>query len=283
MKIVITGAGGQLGQDIVNYCRVKDLDYCAANSSLLDITHAASVKQFLNSKSPDVIINCAAYNAVDLAEKEWERAYLVNGIGVKNLVLSANKLNAVLVHYSSDYVFDGQANRPYTIAHAPCPVNRYGESKLLGEMILRDLCDSYLLIRVSWVFGAGGDNFAKKILEWSKARKELTVVTDQIASPTYTSDLARATFDLLKMKSLGLYHITNSGHCSRFEWAQYVLKRIGWDGVLIPGKSQDFPSAARRPNFSVLDNFGTKVSLGYVLPHWKDATDRFLQEIAVVK
>lgn len=280
MKILITGAGGQLGQDVAKFCESHNYEHIAANSKMLDITNPTAVAEFCSREVPDVIINCAAYNQVDQAEADWRDAYLVNGLGVKNLVLAANHLNATLVHYSTDYVFDGKSIRPYTIADRPRPLNRYGESKLLGEDIVRDLCDSYFLIRTSWVFGPGKTNFPKKVLEWSKTKEELKIVTDQVSTPTYTGDLAKATFDLLKSDYFGLYHLTNSGYCSRFEWAEYILKEIGWRGTLLPADSDEFPTPARRPRFSVLDNFGTAETIGYTLPSWEDATSRFLGEIA---
>ena len=161
--------------------------------------------------SPDVIINCAAYNAVDLAETEWKKAFMVNGIGVKNLALAANEQGSILVHYSTDYVFDGKSDRPYTIIDPVHPINRYGESKLFGEKVVRDLCNRSYLIRTSWVFGKGKTNFVLKMLEWCKDKTEISVVDDQLSSPTYTVDLAKATLDLISTQSFGLYHITNSG------------------------------------------------------------------------
>lgn len=279
MKVLVTGARGQLGQDIVALCSSRGLACTAADSKTLDISDKAAVDAFIAQNSPDVIINCAAYNAVDLAEKEWRQAFSVNGLGVKNLALAANTHNSTLVHYSTDYVFDGKAKRPYTILDSPNPISRYGESKLLGENILRDLSNRYFLIRTSWVFGKGNANFARKILEWSRDKTELSVVDDQVASPTYTPDLARATLDLIRTGSFGLYHCTNTGSCSRYEWAEYILQQTGWSGRLIRAKSADFKTPAERPAYSVLNNFGTDETLGYSLPSWKDASTRFLQEI----
>ncbi|MCA1914834.1 dTDP-4-dehydrorhamnose reductase [Methanospirillum hungatei] len=279
MKVVITGANGQLGQDITNLLRKHGHDVTACGSKDLDITKYDRVTETIQTHKPDIIINCAAYNAVDLAETEWEKAFLVNGIGPKNLSLAANKVNAAFVHYSTDYVFNGKASRPYTIADHPDPISRYGESKLLGEQqVMRHATRSYL-IRVSWVFGSGNINFVKKVLEWSDKSDSITVVDDQVASPTYTKDLAKATLDLIQTDQYGLYHCTNTGHCSRLDFAAYILQQIGWSGELIPGKSTDFKTPATRPGFSVLDNFGLKQVIGYSLPSWQDATERFLKEI----
>ena len=146
----------------------------------------------------------------------------------------------------------------------------------------RDIADKFILIRTSWVFGNGNDNFPKKILNWSKNKTELKVVDDQVASPTYTADLAKATLDLLDKNARGIYHITNSGYCSRYEWAEFILEKAGWKGNLVRGSSDEFKSAAQRPAFSVLDNFGTPEILGHSLQDWKDATERFLKELKVV-
>lgn len=282
MKVLITGANGQLGQGIYTLCQKNHINCIAAGSKELDISRESEVQPFVKNNPVDCIVNCAAYNAVDLAETEWKKAYLVNGLGVRNLALAANAVGAVLVHFSTDYVFDGIASVPYTIADSPRPISRYGQSKLLGEMMTRDIADTFLLIRTSWVFGKGNENFPKKILGWSKNKTELKVVDDQVASPTYTADLAKATLDLILKHARGMYHITNSGSCSRYEWAEFILAKTGWKGNLVRGSSDEFISAAQRPAYSVLDNFGTPEILGYSLPDWKDATERFLKDLEVM-
>jgi dTDP-4-dehydrorhamnose reductase len=279
MKILITGANGQLGQDIQKLCCQNSLDHIPASSGVLDISDMDAVTSYLNSHRVDVIINCAAYNNVDRAEYEWKKAFSVNGLGVRNLAIGANRIGASLVHYSTDFVFDGRSNTPYKISDIPSPISRYGESKQLGEDFVRDLGVRFFLIRTSWLFGSGNDNFLKKIMLWSREKTKLKVVMDQTSSPTYTLDLARATLDLVKKDVYGIYHITNSGHCSRYDWASYLLKQLGWEGDLIAGTSDEFPTPAKRPVFSVLDNFGTLETIGYDLPHWKDATDRFMKEM----
>jgi dTDP-4-dehydrorhamnose reductase len=279
MNIVITGAGGQLGQDMMRACTKRNLSFFAADSHTLDITDYQAVKKYLTRHCCDLLINCAAYNAVDQAEKDWKIAFRINGLGVRNLIRALNESGGILVHYSTDFVFDGESDRPYTIADTPHPINRYGQSKLLGERYVRDLSERYYLIRVSWVFGTKGKtNFVKKVIEWSKTRDELHVVDDQVSSPTYTMDLAEATLDLINSGMYGLYHITNSESCSRYEWASFILSRLGWKGTVLPVSSQEFPAPARRPRFSVLDNFGSYEILGYDLPDWKHASLRFFQE-----
>jgi dTDP-4-dehydrorhamnose reductase len=281
-NVLVTGANGQLGQDMVNQCAIRGIRCTAASSKMLDITDQKSVHAMVKTHTPDIIFNCAAYNAVDRAEEEWKKAFLVNGLGVKNLALAANEAGSILVHYSTDYVFDGNNNRPYTVVDTPHPISRYGESKLLGENIVRDLCHLYFLIRVSWVFGKGNSNFVSKVLDWSREKTEISVVDDQISSPTYTVDLAKATLDLVATRSFGLYHITNAGACPRYEWARFILEKAGWTGKLLKVKSGEFRSPAQRPAYSVLDNFGTHETLGYTLPSWQDATSRYLREIGVI-
>jgi len=282
MKILITGANGQLGQDITKICSKNSIDCIITGSKNLDVTDLNAVRDFIAKNPVDVIVNCAAYNAVDLAETEWKKAFAVNGLGVRNLTMVANRYNALLVHFSSDFVFDGLTHRPYTIVDTPRPISRYGESKLLGENFITSLAHRFILIRTSWVFGKGKDNFPKKILSWTRDKAKLKVVTDQVASPTYTVDLARVTLDLVENESSGIYHVTNSDHCSRYEWADYILDQIGWQGTLLEAASDEFKTPARRPPFSVLDNFGTPETIHYSLPDWRDATQRFLMELEVL-
>jgi dTDP-4-dehydrorhamnose reductase len=281
MQVLITGSNGQLGQDMQKVLKANSIDYLAADSKKLDISDLHSVRRFFGENQFDVIVNCAAYNAVDLAETQWRTAFRVNGLGVRNLALAAHQAGAIIVHFSSDYIFNGLSGRPYTVADPPSPINRYGESKLLGESYLRDIAGRFILIRSSWVFGMGNDNFPKKTISWSLNKKELRIVHDQISSPTYTVDLARATLDIVTREVFGTYHITNSGYCSRYDWAAYILEYLGWEGNLIPAMSNEFQTAAQRPSFSVLDNLGLRETVGYSLPDWKDATTRFLEELRV--
>ena len=316
MKILITGANGQLGKDFQKLFDREGIDYVAtdyvANSTWhmaygkeqstnlqssrttnspirqssnllhLDITDLQSIQKLAADIKPNVIINCAAYNAVDKAEVEWEKAYTINGIGVRNLAIVANELNAVLVHYSTDYVFDGSKKEPYTIFDLPNPLSRYGESKYLGEKLLIQTGEKFILIRTSWVFGAGNINFAKKVLGWAQKNEELKIVTDEISVPTYTADLAQATWTIINKRAYGLYHISNEGECSRYEYASYILEKIGWRGKLLPVKQKDFDLPAKRPKYSKLSNFGLKETVNIEMPDWKNAVDRFLKEIGAV-
>lgn len=281
MKILITGAKGQLGQAFQKKFERLNIQYIAKGSKELDITKIDQLRNLVqNEKGITHIINCAAYNYVDKAEEEWEKAYQVNGLGVRNLSIISNEIKAELIHYSTDYVFSGKKGE-YTIYDTPDPINRYGESKALGEREVTQ-AQRYYLIRTSWVFGVVKDNFAKKVINWSQNNKELKITTDEKSSPTYTEDLVEATLELIKQKVYGIYHITNTP-CTRYEWAEYILKKIGWEGTLKQAKRSDFNLPAKRPESSVLNNFGYTEVTGKKMPDWKDATDRFLKEMGMIE
>lgn len=282
MKYLVLGAGGQLGTAFRALLHDQGQDCLALGQEALDITDMSHLDEILHEAKPDVVLNCAAYNQVDRAEQEWRQAFLVNAIAIGGLAQLARSHGCVLVHYSTDYVFDGVKAAPYTIVDLPHPISRYGESKLLGEEQLRQFGERFYLIRTSWVFGAGNENFVTKLIGWARDRRELKVATDQVSSPTYTMDLARATLTLLKTGRGGLYHVSNSGWCSRYEWARFILEQCGWDGRLLPAKSADFPSPAARPPFSALDNHPYSSLAGGELPGWQEATRNFLSETGVI-
>ncbi len=279
IKILITGANGQLGKEIARQLKKKESNYLALSRKKLDITDFNAVQKTIKNFQPNFVINCAAYNAVDRAEKDWRLAFLANGIGVKNLALACNEINSTLIHFSSDFVFDGEKDSSYTIADNPSPINKYGESKYLGEKFIQDLSAKYYLIRLSWVFGDNSKaSFPLKLIEWAKKNKVLKIVNDQISSPSFVEDISRAVFNLIKTNQYGLYHLTNQGFCSKYEWAKYILKKINWPGKIVPVKSQEFKTPARRPKFSVLDNFPLEQTIKYKLPPWQEATDQFLKK-----
>jgi dTDP-4-dehydrorhamnose reductase len=279
MKVLITGANGQLGRAFQELLKNEGVEFIAASKEEMDITDLRKVREFV-SKSAEIthIINCAAYNKVDEAEKDWKTAYLVNGLGPRNLAIVANEIGAELVHYSTDYVFSGEKDAPYTIYDNPDPISRYGESKALGERFVMSLARKYYLIRTSWVFGDGQVNFVKKVIDWSKGRNELKIVCDEKSSPTYAPDLASATWNLIEQGAYGLYHVTNTP-CLRYEWAQFILSNIGWKGVLKKAKQEDFNLPARRPKYSVLDNYGFFETTGKRMRSWEEATEEYIAEL----
>ena len=276
MKVLITGANGQLGRAFQKLLKEEGIEYIATTRKEIDITDLNGIRQFVKKHERIThIINCAAYNHVDKAEEDWKAAYLVNGLGARNLAIVANEIGAELVHYSTDYVFSGKKGAPYTIYDSPDPINKYGESKVLGERFVMSLSAKYYLIRTSWVFGEG-NNFVRKVIDWSKKSEVLRIVDDEVSSPTYAPDLAWATLQLIKAKAYGLYHITNSGYCSRYEWAEFILKEIGWNGKLERAKQEDFNLPAKRPKFSALDGFGLKETTGLETRNWKSVLIEYL-------
>jgi len=279
VKLMITGANGQLGQDLVRECARRDIAVAASDLPRLNICDLAAVREALAAERPDALINCSAYNAVDRAESDFEQACLVNAAGPGNLALAAEESGIPLMHFSTDFVFDGEKGEPYTIDDQPHPLSRYGESKLLGERAVAKACGRALVVRLSWVFGSGNDNFVKKILHWAADRDVLRVVDDQISRPAYTVDLAPLIIDLLDSRAYGLYHLANSGICSRYEWACRIVELSGLSTKVEPAASSEFETAARRPRFSALDLSSIEAVLGRRPPDWKDATKRFLMEI----
>ena len=283
MKLLITGSKGQLGQDLQKACRTRRIDFCAGDVEEFDITDLDLMRRVIGGERPTAVVNCAAYNAVDRAEEEFEAACRVNALGPKNLAMAAEEAGIPLMHFSTDFVFDGAKGAPYTVDDRPNPVNRYGESKLQGEREVAANSSRFFLIRLSWVFGAAGMNFPMKVLEWAQNRSAIRVVTDQVACPSYTVDLVGPIIDLLRLGAFGTYHLTNQGHCSRFEWARFVIGRARPEVAVEPAGENEFETAARRPAFSALDPAPLDEVLGRLPPDWQNATERFLKEMGVVK
>jgi dTDP-4-dehydrorhamnose reductase len=283
MKIMITGSEGQLGKDLQQECQSRAIKYIASDLDVLDICDLKEVQHHVWMAHPTAIINCAAYNAVDQAESDFEKAKMVNGIGPKNLAIAAEEAGIPIIHFSTDFVFKGDKGSAYSISDKPEPISRYGQSKLLGEQQVQAVTNRFFIVRLSWVFGAGNMNFVKKVLEWAEKNDEIKIVDDQVSSPAYTVDLAPAILDLLETGSFGMYHLTNKGHCSRYEWAKLIVEKAGLDTKVLPAKSADFSEPAKRPEFSALDNFPIADLIGREMPTWQDATERFLQEIGAIK
>ncbi|PRR70669.1 dTDP-4-dehydrorhamnose reductase [Neomoorella humiferrea] len=277
-KFLITGAGGMLGQAVTREFQGRNHTVTALSHAWLDITDLAAVKQALVEYTPEVIINCAAYTKVDQAETDYEAAVQVNALGVRNLALACKETGAVLVHISTDYVFDGQKNEPWNIYDTRHPINAYGRSKYLGERFLETIAPRYYLVRTSWLFGPGGPNFVETILKLAREKETLTVVDDQWGCPTYTIDLARALAGLVASGCYGVYHITNQGATTWYRFAREILAAAGVKTNIKPVTTAAFPRPARRPAYSVLDPFPLKETIGYLLPPWQDALMRYFAE-----
>lgn len=278
MNILITGANGQLAKAFIRYFADKTgFNVTALTKEQLDVSAFDAVSDAVHKCKPHIVLNCSAYNLVDKAEEDVENAFRVNAKAVKNLASVCKKNKSLLVHYSTDYVFDGTKEDIYTENDSPNPINNYGMSKLQGEKFLFEESDNFLLFRVSWVMGDGKQNFLYKLAEWAKKNKVLKIVCDQVSVPTYTDDAVNATMLAIDKGLRGLYHLTNSGYASRYEVARYFIEKTGSKALILPVKSDYFPLPAKRPFFSVMSNDKLSQDLGYNIPHWKDGIDRFIR------
>lgn len=279
MKVLITGASGQLARAFIRRFEQDGTPFLAPPEAQLDITNAAVVGAAVAAFRPDVIINGAAYNNVDAAEKTPEVAFRVNRDAVGILADAARRQGARLVHFGSDFVFDGTAETPYDETDATAPLNVYGQSKLEGETAALAAGGGNLLFRVSWVFGDGTQNFFWKLREWSRGKSSLRVVWDQVSVPTYTEDIVTVTLKALEQGMEGRWHLTNSGYASRIETARVFLREIGSDCTVIPVGSDAFPAPAQRPFFSVMSNRRLTERLQIRIPEWEEAVARFAREL----
>ncbi|HHW38559.1 MAG TPA: dTDP-4-dehydrorhamnose reductase [Bacillales bacterium] len=275
-KILVTGAEGQLGTDLVMMLKVTGYDVLGMGKSALDITNEKKVYNMISQIKPDIIIHCAAYTQVDKAEAEPDYAFLINGIGTRNIALASEKIGAKLVYISTDYVFDGCEDAPYHEFAPVSPINVYGSSKLAGEMYVRDFHSKFFIVRTSWVFGGYGNNFVKTMLHLSKEKDQLKVVNDQIGSPTYTVDLSTCIMQLMESDKYGIYHVSNSGSCSWYEFAREIFSQTKNKIELEPCTTEEFPRPAKRPIYSVLDHMGLRINGFDPIPDWKDGLTRFL-------
>jgi len=278
MKFLITGAKGQLAREFRTGLTEAGHETAAFDKEALDISDLGSIQEIVSKCQPDILLNCAAYNFVDKAEQDFDTAYRVNAAGVKNLASVCRRDNILMVHYSTDYIFDGTKTAFYIEEDVPNPLNKYGQSKLEGERLLMEELDTFLLFRVSWVFGAGKQNFLYKLVEWAKKNRVLRIVSDQLSIPTYTKDIVNLTMFAINKRLKGIYHLTDSGYASRYEVSRYFLEKIGMDNLILPVDSQYFPVSARRPYFSALSNQKLADELNVDIPDWKLGIDRYIQE-----
>lgn len=252
MRILITGASGMLGHDLQRTLKNHELILC--NSKNLDITNKNLVSETINEMKPDILINSAAYTNVDDCETNYEEAYKVNALGPKNLANVCKDLKIPLVHISTDYVFDGKKTEPLKENDNLGPQTAYGKTKLEGEQFIQKILDEYFIIRTAWLYGCDGNNFVKTMLNLSKSHNEITVVNDQIGSPTFTYDLAKGISEIIKTDKYGVYHLTNSGSCSWYEFSKEIFRLANKNVKVIPVTTEEFPRPAPRPKYSVLNN-----------------------------
>lgn len=284
MKILITGADGQLGTDICKTLKKHDLVPLTIEDG--DIVDLSFVKKQCLKHRPDVIINTAAYVLVDACEENRDLAYRVNALGARNVAVVAEEIGARLVHISTDYVFGGEDSTrttPYTEFDDPVPCNVYGASKLAGEELIRHLCKRHFIIRSSALFGMAGamgkgGNFVETMLKLAKEKPELRVVNDQVFSPTYTHDLAIRIAQIMETEYFGIFHVTNSGTCSWYEFTIEILSLAGIKTPVVPITSDQFPQKARRPRYSVLGNYQLELLSWDDLRPWQQALKHYLSQ-----
>lgn len=278
MRIVITGSNGMLARTLIPTLS-EHHHVIGLKRESLDITDRDRVKEVIGDLSPDVVINCAAYTKVDKAEEERERAFLINATGVQNLALVCSDKKIPLCHISTDYVFDGSKNRPYTPFDNTNPLNTYGESKLAGERYIEWIANRFYIIRTSWLYGEGGNNFVYTILRLAKERRELRVVNDQIGSPTCTLSLSEAIRRLIVTGAYGIYHFTDDseGGISWFDFAREIVRAKSLEVDVLPIRTEEFPLPAKRPPYSVLDTEAFTIVTGYRPLNWREVLGNFLK------
>ena len=281
MRVLVTGAKGQLGTDVMAELKSNNIEAVGIDREELDIVDAKACEEFFDKanaeKRIDAVIHCAAYTAVDKAEDEQELSYNINALGTKNIATACKKFDMKLMYISTDYVFNGQGERPWEPDDERQPLNVYGKTKYEGELFVEEIAKKYFIVRIAWVFGIAGNNFIKTMLKLAKERDSLTVVNDQIGSPTYTADLSKLLVSMIQTDKYGRYHATNEGYCSWYEFAKEIFKVAGVTINVASVDSSAYPAKAKRPANSrmekkKLDEMGFKR-----LPSWQDATRRYIE------
>ncbi|MDY8049373.1 dTDP-4-dehydrorhamnose reductase [Paenibacillus polymyxa] len=285
MKVLVTGAAGQLGSQVCEFFQKQAYDVLPCDREKLDITNLEQAIGISKNYQPDVIIHCAAYTAVDAAENDIDKAYQINAYGTRNMALAAEKVGAKLVYISTDYVFDGFSKLPYQEYDNTNPQTVYGKSKRAGEILVQSLSSRYFIVRTSWVYGIKGSNFVKTMLKLGQEKPMLQVVNDQIGSPTYTVDLVDFLNEIIKTEKYGVYHASNKGSCSWYEFTQAIFRDaedilgIKMTSKLEPCTTQQFPRPAPRPFNSVLDHMSIRANGLTDLRPWREGLQQFLKEL----
>lgn len=278
MKLLVTGVKGQLGHDIVKECQKRNIEAVGVDVDEMDITNAKQVDKVIKKNKYDAVVHCAAWTAVDKAEDEIDACTKVNVVGTKNIVKVCKELDIPLMYFSTDYVFDGQGESEWKEYDERHPLNVYGQTKYEGELAVQTL-NRYFIVRIAWVFGVNGNNFIKTMLRLGKAHGAVSVVNDQIGSPTYTYDLAKLCVQMIQTNKYGIYHATNEGLCSWYEFACEIFKQAGMNVEVTPVDSTKFPAKAKRPNNSRMSKTMLDKNGFDRLPTWQDALSRYLKEI----
>lgn len=288
MKVLITGAKGQLGKQITNILRngqseigklpkeYENVEIIGVDVDVLDITDINAVRSYLTDVKPEIIINCAAYTNVDACESNEDLAFKINALGPRNLAIISNEVNAKVVHVSTDYVFSGEGTVPFKEYDETIPVSVYGKTKLAGEKFVREIADKYYIIRTAWLYGYEGSNFVYTIIKAGKEKGYLTVVDDQRGNPTNAEDLAHHMLKVAVTEEYGTYHCTGTGECSWYDFASKIIEFSNIDCKVDPVTSNDYVRAAKRPSYSSLDNMMLRVTVGDKMRNWEDALKVFL-------
>lgn len=281
MKILVTGMKGQLGYDVMNELKKRGHEAVGVDVEEMDITDAAKVEQVLSEVKPEGVIHCAAYTAVDRAEEDEKTCRAINAGGTENIARACQKLDCRLLYLSTDYIFTGEGERPWEPEDEAKPLNVYGQTKYEGELAVKKYLEKYFIVRISWVFGVNGANFIKTMLRLGKEKGAVSVVDDQIGSPTYTYDLAVLLADMIESEKYGAYHATNEGLCSWYEFAVEIFRAAGMKVAVTPVDSAAFPAKAKRPKNSRMSKEKLVKNGFNKLPSWQDALRRYLKEINV--
>lgn len=279
MKVLVTGTKGQLGYDVVNELEKRGHTAVAVDIEEMDITDAVSVERVITEAEVEAVIHCAAYTAVDAAEDNVEICRRVNAEGTENIAKVCKKLDLKMIYISTDYVFDGEGERPWEPDDERHPLNVYGQTKYEGELAVQKYLEKYFIVRIAWVFGVNGKNFIKTMLKLSETHEELNVVDDQVGSPTYTYDLAVLLVDMVESDKYGRYHATNEGLCTWYEFAKEIFRQAGVEVKVNPVTSDMFPAKAKRPKNSRMSKEKLDANGFHRLPTWQDALERYLSEI----
>jgi dTDP-4-dehydrorhamnose reductase len=285
MKVLVTGAAGQLGQDVVLLLQQGGYEVLGCDRQDLDITNLEQCVEIIGGFLPDAVIHCAAHTAVDAAESDIDAAYSINATGSRNVALASEKAGAKLVYISTDYVFDGLGTEPYHEYDNTDPKSVYGKSKRAGEVLVQSLSSKYFIVRTSWVYGKYGNNFVKTILKLGQEKPLLQVVDDQKGSPTYTVDLARFLLELIQTEKYGVYHASNSDSCTWYEFTQAIFAEaedilgLRFTAKLEPCATEQFPRPAPRPRYSVLEHLSIRTNGFQDIRHWREGLRDFLLEL----
>ena len=281
MKVAIIGANGQLGSDLVKAFTKEEV--IPLTHKDIEVCNYEETRNILRNLSPDVVINTAAYHKVDACEENVEKSFEVNAYAVRNLAFVCKDINVVLMHMGTDYIFGGEKTTPYVEDDLPNPINVYGVSKLAGEYFLKNIWEKHFIIRTSGLYGVAGSsgkggNFIELMLNLAKSGKQIRVVTDQVLSPTYTKELAQKMGQIVDTEEYGLYHVTGNNHCSWYEFAQAIFEISGVKADLSPTTTEEFGAKAKRPRYSVLDNFRLRQLGMDDMKNWREALRKYMLE-----